>query len=829
MRIFKRLLRYAVILVLVGGLLGAAATGVVYWLISPRLPSVASLKDVHLQVPLRVVSADGKLIATFGENHRIPVRIEDVPKNLKDAVLAAEDADFYHHSGIDLKGTLRAAMKVILSGGRKTQGGSTITQQVARNFFLSPQKTYTRKITEIFTSFRIENELSKDQILELYLNKMFLGHRNYGVGAAAQYYYGKSVQELTLPECAMIASSFQLPSLVNPADGGKRALHRRNWVLGQMLSHHFINRDQYEKAIATPIVASAHELPIEVHAAYVAEMVRQKALQLLGNAALTGGYVVHTTIDSHMQDAANQALRSGLISYDQRHGYRGPEAHVKLPASATQADYDRALQKFTTVANLEPGLVVRSDASHALVYLGNGNDITLDMKAVAWARRYIDHDHRGPRPKAVNEVVKRGDIIRVDRDAKGQWQLTEVPAAESGLVALDPKDGAVKALVGGFSFIRSKYNHALMPGSGRGPGSGFKPYFYAAALDHGFTPASIINDAPVVFPDPSKPDGVWTPSNDNDKFAGPTRLRVALYKSLNLVAVRLLDAIGVDYARHYATRFGFSLDQLPDNLSLALGTASLSPMSMARGYAVFANGGYLVAPYFISSIDNRDGQPVYRADPLRACDQCQQRLLQDPDNPDSIAQLAGASSTPPPVLVPVSAGTTSKADATEPRLAPRTMGVRTAYLMTSMMHSVIRQGTGYAARALGRSDLSGKTGSNEDRDAWFTGYNANLVTSVWVGFDNYSLLGRGEFGAKAALPIWMSFMGPALKGTPPATLPMPPGIATLTINENTGLPTSPDDPDAMREIFKVEDVARLRAEAQQQKHQKEQQKAFDIF
>ncbi|HET7268830.1 MAG TPA: penicillin-binding protein 1A [Oleiagrimonas sp.] len=826
---FLHLARNALLIVLIGFLLGVAGVGVAYWLISPRLPSVASLQDVHLQVPLRVLSADGKLIATFGETHRNPVNIQKVPQHLKDAVLAAEDADFYHHAGIDIKGTLRAAIHVILSGGKKTQGGSTITQQVARNFFLSSQKTYTRKITEIFTAYRIENELSKDQILELYLNKMFLGHRNYGVGAAARYYYGKSVQQLTLPECAMIASSFQLPSLVNPVDGGKRALARRNWVLGQMLSDGFITQAAYDKAVAAPRTGAPHEVPIEVHAAYVAEMVRQKALSLLGNAALTGGYVVRTTIDSQLQEEANQALRKGLITYDRRHGYRGPEGHVDLPATATRDDYDEALSKYTEIANLKPGLVIRSNATQAVVHLADDSNITLDMDAVAWARPYKSHNRRGPKPDAVNDVIQRGDIIRVTRDDKGKWQLSEIPGAEAGLVSLDPDTGAIKALVGGFSFLHSKYNRALMPGSGRQPGSGFKPYVYSAALDHGFTPASLINDAPVVFPDPSVPSGVWSPSNDNGEFTGPTRLRVALYKSKNLVAVRLLNATGLEFVRHYATRFGFSLDQLPDNLSLALGTASVSPMSMARGYAVFANGGFLVTPYFIKSIANRNGRIIYRADPLRACRDCKQRLLQDPDKPQSTQQLASAASAAKPILEPVQTDTPPK-QKTPPRLAPRAISARTAYLMTSMMHSVITRGTGHAATALGRHDLAGKTGStNDHHDAWFSGFNSRLATSVWVGFDNYDTLGYGEFGAKAALPIWMGYMGPALKGTPKATLPMPPGIVTLTINKHTGLPTSPDDPDAMQEIFKVEDVARLRALARQQKHEKKQQKAYDIF
>lgn len=839
MRTFKRLLRYALILLLSGLLLGAAAIGVAYWLFSPRLPSVESLKDVHLQVPLRVLSDDGKLIATFGENRRIPVGIKQVPDNLKYAVLAAEDADFYHHSGIDVKGTLRAAVHVLLAGGRKTQGGSTITQQVARNFFLSSQKTYTRKITEIFTSFRIENELGKDQILELYLNKMFLGHRNYGIGAAAQYYYGKSVEDLTLAECAMLASSFQLPSLVNPLNGGERALRRRNWVLKQMLSKRFIARDAYKKAVAAPIEASAHEPPIEVHAAYVAEMVRVKALQLLGNSALTGGYVVHTTIDSGMQHAAQHALRSGLVTYDHRHGYRGPEAHVDLPADATDADYDKALVGHYRIANLFPGLVTASSADKASVHIAHGENITLDMKSVAWAKPYISHSRYGYKPKAVDEVLKPGDIIRVQSLDDGEWQLAEIPAAEAALVSLAPEDGAIKSLVGGYSFLLSKYNRALMPGSGRQPGSSFKPFIYSAAFDHGFTAASLINDAPVVFPDPSKPGGLWTPSNDDGKFSGPMRLRKALYLSKNLVSVRLLDAAGLEFVRHYITRFGFSLDQLPDNLSLALGTGSVSPMSMARGYAVFANGGFLISPYFITSIDNRNGKPIYRADPLHACRDCEERLLQDADQTEDPSELAHAGSSDSPMLVPVShddddddTGNTDDFGKTgpAPRLAPRAISLRTAYLMNSVMLDVIRRGTGHAAAQLGRDDLAGKTGStNDHHDAWFSGFNSNLVAAVWVGFDNYDTLGRGEFGAKAALPIWMDYMGAVLDDSPSALLPKPPGIATVTINRDTGMPTNADDPDAIQEIFKVEDVGRLREHAQQEKRQQQQQKAFDIF
>lgn len=835
MRILKRLLRYALILALAGILLGAAAIGVAYWLISPRLPSVASLKDVRMQVPLRVLSADGKLIATFGETRRIPVHIEDVPARMKNAVLAAEDSNFYHHPGVDWQGTLRAAYRVIMSGGDKTQGGSTITQQVARNFFLSPQKTYTRKLTEMFTAFRIEHELSKDQILELYLNKMFLGHRSYGIGAAAQYYYGKTVQQLTLGECALLASSFQLPSVVNPLSHPERALARRNWVLGQMLSNRFITRTQYEQAIAEPNNAFPHEPPIEVEAPYLAEMVRLQALQRLGNAALTGGYVVRTTIDSRLQRDADHAVRAHLVEYDHRHGYRGPEAHVELPPDAGTEAFDEALAAYDDVSGMVPGIVAASDATQATVYLADRDSATLDMDAVAWARPYVNASRAGAKPRSVDAVLKRGDIVRMALDKEGKWQLTQIPAAQAALVSLDPEDGAVKALVGGFNFVRSKFNRALMSGSGRQPGSSFKPYLYAAALAHGFTPSSIINDAPVSFPDPSRPNGIWSPSNDDGKFDGPMRLREALVKSKNLVSVRLLNALGLRVAREYITRFGFSLDQLPQNLSLALGTASVSPMSMARGYAVLANGGFLVDPYFIAQIDDRNGKPIFVAEPPRACRNCEARLLDNPDVVDNVPEQQPAEATTAPLpdaLVPVAAGSTGTAPAetAAPRLAPRAIDVRTDYLIVSMMRDVVRRGTGSAARALGRDDLAGKTGStNDHRDAWFSGFDANLVATVWVGFDDFSSLGRGEFGAKAALPIWMGYMGAALKDKPSATLPMPPGIATVAINRYSGLPTGSDDPNAMQEIFKVEDVSRLREAARQQQENKDQQHAFDIF
>ena len=840
MRIFKRFLRWTSILLLSGLLLAVVAVGVAYWLIAPRLPDVAELKDYHMQVPLSVLSADGKLIATFGETRRMPVAIANVPQHLKNAVLAAEDADFYSHPGVDWHGIARAGWHVLVTGGEKGPGGSTITQQVARNFFLSPEKLYSRKLTEIFIALSIEHELDKDQILELYLNKMFLGHRSYGVGAAAAYYYGKSLDQLTIAECALIAATFQLPSVVNPINNPRRAIARRDWVLGEMLRHKYITQDEYAQAVAEPNHAAPHEQPIEVDAPYLAEMVRRQVLDRFGNEALTEGYVVHTTVQSARQQAAVSALRAGLMSYDHRHGWRGPEAHVALAANAGGTAYASALVNYAAVSGLQPGLVISSDAKQASVYLGNGDDIELNLAALSWARPQLSADRVGATPTRVDKVLARGDLIRVLRDKDGAWQLAQIPAAQGALTSINPEDGSIQALVGGFNFNRSKFNRAVM--AARQPGSSFKPYLYSAAFERGFTPASIVNDAPLALPDPSRPGGLWTPSNDDGKFAGPMRLREALVQSKNLVSVRLLDAVGVRYVRDYVTRFGFSKDAIPANLSMALGTASVSPMGMARGYAVFSNGGYLVTPYFISKIDDRSGAAVYVANPARACRDCQERLLDSsPPGPppaqmnatpaNQVARAGSAPALPGSVdgvgdaVLPADVHTTGQHP---PVLAPHVIDTRNDYLITSLMKDVILRGTGSAARVLDRADLAGKTGStNDHRDAWFVGFNGDLSTAVWVGFDDYGSLGHGEFGAKAALPIWMDFMGSVLQGLPLKSLPMPPGISTLLVNRESGLPATAGDPNAMNEILKVEDVDRLRTQGAQQLQ--DQQHAYDIF
>ncbi|MDR2012914.1 MAG: penicillin-binding protein 1A [Rhodanobacter sp.] len=828
MTLLLRLLRYALSLALAGIVLGCIAIGAAYWLIAPRLPSVETLKDVRLQVPLRIKSSDDKLIALFGETKRTPVRIQDVPDRLKQAFLAAEDADFYNHRGIDPGGIARAIWLTISTGNKHVAGGSTITQQVARMFFLSPEVSYTRKLSEIFLAFRIESALSKDEILELYLNKSFFGHRAYGVAAAAEFYYGKTLDQLTLPECAMLASIPKFPSTGNPLSRPQRALERRTYVLGRMLDNRFITQADYDAAVKTTDNAQPHEPVIEVDAPYFAELVRLEAIDRLGNSALTDGYVIKTTLNAAQQEAANRALREDLSAYDQRHGWRDAEAHLDMTTDSTTTDWDAVLADYRPIAGMIPGVVIASNPDSASVHLVDGQEVTLNLAAVAWAKPYIDEDRRGAAPKSVNAVVKRGDLVRLTQDTNGAWRLTQIPAAEAALIALDPEDGAITSMVGGFSFLRSKFNRTTQ--SARAPGSSFKPFLYSAAFDHGFTPASVLNDAPVQFPDPSRPDGVWTPKNDDDTFQGPIRLREALTKSVNLVSVRLLDAIGVRYAREYITRFGLTLEQIPESLSMALGTANVAPLTMARGYAVFANGGYLVDPYLIREIDDRDGNIIYQANPALACAACPQRrnepnppptpAAENTANTSDPADTANANTPPPPSSPP-------PPTPGQPHLAPRMIDVRNAYLVTSLMRDVIRRGTGAAAMTLKRNDLAGKTGStNDHRDAWFTGFNAKLVVSCWVGFDDFGSLGRGEFGAKAALPIWIDFMRAALKGMPEQPFDMPPGVTRVRIDPASGLLAAADAPDAILEVMKTEDATRL---AQAPNTDDKQRDAYDVF
>ncbi len=743
-----------------------------YFYIAPQLPSIEVLRDVQMQVPLRVFSRDEKLIAEFGEKRRIPVSIDGVPNLMVKAFLAAEDDRFYEHPGVDYQGLLRAAFELARTG-EKRQGGSTITMQVARNFFLSSEKSYLRKLTEIFLALKIERDLTKDQILELYLNKIFMGQRAYGIGAAAQAYYGLRLDQLSVAQMAMIAGLPKAPSRYNPIADPKRAALRRNYVLGRMRDLGHIDSATYDMAVAEIDDASPHASAVEIDAAYIAEMVRAELVRRYGDEAYAQGMRVYTTVDSRHQTLANEALRAGLIDYDKRHGYRGAERKLSIPVDADAATLAGLLHNETTLGGLSPALVVAVEEKSCQVLLRDGREIRLDWDGLSWARRYQSANRRAAAPESAADIVAVGDLVRV-RPEGDIWQLAQLPAVEGALVSLDPSDGAIHALAGGFDFYRSKFNRAIQ--ANRQPGSSFKPFVYSAALEKGFTAASVVNDAPVVFDDPAL-ERAWRPENYSGRFYGPTRLREALTHSRNLVSIRILQAIGVNYARDYVRRFGFRAESLPGDLSLALGSGTMTPLEITRGYAVFANGGYLVEPYFIDRIVDVEGGILYQAEPLRVCPDCRDEV--------TVAEQEVAPIKPAEAVV-----------------TPQN-----AWLMASMMQDVVREGTAKRARALGRDDLAGKTGTTNDQyDAWFCGFTPTLVTSAWIGFDAVAPLGSGETGGRAALPIWMDYMGPALEGTPVVRKDPPTGMVTVRIDPSNGLLAGSDQADAIFETFREDEV-----------------------
>jgi penicillin-binding protein 1A len=802
----KRLFRWLIIALLVSSLLAFSAVGITYLVLAPDLPDVETLRDVQLQVPLRVFSEDGKLLGIFGEKRRIPVTISQVPDQLKNAFLAGEDARFYVHPGVDYQGISRAAWS-LLTTGEKTIGGSTITQQLARNFFLTTEKTFTRKIKEIFLALKIERQLEKDQILELYMNKIFLGYRAYGVGAAAEVYYGKSTAQLSLAQSAMIAALPKAPSRINPINSPERAVERRNYVLNRMRELEYITQAEFEAAEKEPDRAFYHGAIAEISAPYVAEMVRVEALRLLGSKAYTGGYEVMTTINSRLQTAANLAVDKGLEEYDQRHGFRGAEAHIDLADKLRTEDWNEALAPYRPLAGLEPGLVLEVEEDLALVYLRNGQTIALGLEEMTWAASFIDRDRKGRSPKSVSEIMMPGDIIRTRLHDDGAWKLSQLPEVEAALVSLDPRTGDILALVGGSDFTRSKYNRVIQ--GRRQPGSSFKPFIYSAALEKGFTVASLVNDAPIVFED-EELERTWKPQNFSQKFYGPTRLREAMVNSRNLVSIRLLRSIGIEYAREHITSFGFEREELPANLSMALGSASLTPLSMARGYASFANGGYLIKPQFIRKISDASRRVVYETRPLELCDDCsdisQIEVIEEEDAPDEpeFRPLKITSGEKERKESKGSLEERIKAESQDSPYAERAVSPQNAYLIRSMMMDVVRRGTGVRAMQLGRRDLAGKTGTtNEQRDAWFSGYNDHLVTSVWVGFDNHEPLGKRELGGRAALPVWMEYMAVALEGVEDSPPIMPEGLAQARIDPETGLLARLDHQEAIMEIFQA--------------------------
>lgn len=772
-----------------------------YLYLRPGLPPVEQLLDIKLQTPLRVYSADDKLIAEFGEKRRAPVTIEQIPTIQLHAFLAAEDARFYEHFGVDFKGLMRAAIELV-STGEIQSGGSTITMQVAKNYFLSRDRTFIRKFNEILLALQIERELDKNRILELYLNKIYLGNRAYGIAAAAQVYYDKPVTELSLAEMAMLAGLPKAPSAYNPLANPSRAEARRNWILGRMRDLRHITPDAYELAATAPLTATFNAPSSEVEADYVAEMARADMVRRFGDAAYTDGYRVKLTVDSEKQREATLALRKGLEEYDRRHGFRGPIGQVGEDELKPDS-LDNLMANYPRVAELVPAVVtsVRDDDNEVDLHARGLGASVMAFNTMTWARRYKTENLTGPEPEQPSDVVAPGDVVYVkpmvvmtpepankDDDAGENSDqpiaaipdvrrvaLSQVPRVQGALISLQAKTGAVEALAGGYSFSQNKYNRATQ--AKRQPGSTFKPFLYLSALEQGMTPATIYNDAPIVFDD-SELETTWRPQNSSGQFYGPTRLREALYRSRNLVSVRLLRDLGIQNTIDYLDQLRIPTKDMQKDLSLSLGSGQLTPMDLARGFAVIANGGYDVNPYLVSSISDVNDEVMFEAPQVILCDDnCdeEQKEIEEEDR--------------------------------NARITRRLADERSVYILHSMMRDVVRLGTGRRAQALGRDDISGKTGTtNEQRDTWFGGFNHDIATTVWVGFDQPQPLGRREFGASTALPVWLDYMRVALNGEPSSLMPRPNGIVNIRIDPATGERARPGQDGAMFELFKEEDA-----------------------
>ncbi|RKR70899.1 penicillin-binding protein 1A [Marinobacter nauticus] len=791
-----------------------------YLYLRPNLPPVEQLLDVRLQTPLRVYSKDNRLIAEFGEKRRAPITIEQIPTIQLQAFLAAEDARFYEHLGVDIKGLTRAAVELITTGEIQS-GGSTITMQVAKNYFLSRDRTFIRKFNEILLALQIERELDKNRILELYLNKIYLGNRAYGIAAAAQVYYDKPVTELSLAQMAMLAGLPKAPSAYNPLANPERALIRRNWILGRMKDLGYITEDAWSLASKAPLTASYNTRDAEVDADYVAEMARAEIVRRYGENAYTDGYSVTLTVDSDKQQTATEALRAGLEAYDRRHGFRGPIGQFDIEG-LTPAELSDKMQNYPRVETLVPAVVTSIDdeKNEVKVHARRLGPGVMPFETMTWARRFRTESITGPEPEKPSDVVNPGDVIYVKVDQLPQIKdseaesgsesasaqavtelrvsLAQAPRIEGALISLEAKTGAIEALAGGYSFNQSKYNRATQ--ASRQPGSTFKPFLYLSALENGRTPATIYNDAPIVFED-SELETAWRPQNSSGQFYGPTTLREGLYRSRNLVSIRLLRDLGINTTLSYLKQLRLPTENMPSNLSLSLGSGLLTPMELARGFAVIANGGYDVQPYLIERIEEWDGTVVYEAPKTILCDEnCDASQTQ-------VADAEQSTSEQPPEIegltLPASA---AEENTTKPRIMQRLADERSIYIMHSMMQDVVRRGTGRRALALNRSDIAGKTGTtNEQKDTWFAGFNHDIATTVWVGFDQPSPLGRGEYGASTALPIWVDYMKVALADQPAATMPRPNGIVNIRINPETGERARPGE-EAVFEIFKEEDA-----------------------
>ncbi len=743
-----RWILYPILFVLGLATMAMAMAAVVLILTYPNLPSLEILTDYRPKVPLRVYTADGYLIGEFGEERRAVVHFQDVPDVMKQAILAAEDERFYQHSGVDAVGIVRAALSNILGGGKR-QGASTITQQVAKNFFLSSEKTYARKLYEALLSFKIENNLSKDQIFELYINQIYLGQRAYGFGAAAQIYFGKSLKDLSVAEAAMLAGLPKAPSAFNPVVNPKRARMRQQYVLRRMRELGFIDANQQDAALKQALIVKRDSNEFAVHAEFVAEMARQIAVERFPEDVYTRGLRIYSTILKSDQEAAYASMRHGVLEYDRRHGYRGAEAYVDMTdiKSEQDEDLDELLQDFHDSEDLHPAIVLQADTKEIRAYRRGGEIVTISGEGLKFAARMIDEK------AATNKRLRRGAVIRVQTDEKGNWRITQMPEVESAFLSADPQNGAIRSLVGGFDFNRNKFNHTTQ--AWRQPGSSFKPFIYSGALEKGFTPASIINDEPISFPASVTGSQAWEPKNYDGKYEGPMRMRTALAKSKNMVSIRLLQASGVHFIQDYITRFGFDADKHPPYLTMALGAGSVTPWQMVSAYAIFANGGSRIQPYIVRDIVDEKGQVLAQGQPASIDDE----------------------------------------DA-------RAIDPRNAYLMDSMLRDVTIYGTGARASAtLKRHDLAGKTGTtNEQVDAWFCGYQRTVVACSWIGFDQPRSLGNRETGGSAALPMWIGYMGKALKDVPESFMPQPAGLVALeTVSSGKG---------PSKELFYKENVPR---------------------
>ncbi len=749
----------------------------------PNLPTVEEIREIPLNIPLRIYSSDQKLVAEYGNERRIPVTLDQAPPLLIDAILVTEDDNFYHHTGVDFPGIVRALISNIRSKSRG-QGASTITMQVVRNFFLNPEKTYTRKLKEILLAFNMERALTKDEILELYLNKIFLGHRSYGFAAAAQVYYGQQLIDLSVPEIAMLAGLPKAPSRDNPISNPDRASERRDHVLNRLYELGKIDKLSLDTAKQAPITAERHIAEVELQAPYIAEMARQVLVNEIGNEVYERGLNVTLTINSRYQEKANQALRKGLLDYDVRHGYRGPLENIEA-SDLSDREIDEELYNFPPSQELVPALIRSVGEDRFEARTRNGENVTVDLAGIQWAREYKAPNSQGPEPTKASSVVKTGDVVYLASNQEGEWRLSQMPDVSGALVSLHSKTGAILALTGGFDYYLSKFNRAIQ--AERQPGSNIKPFIYSAALDNGFTPGTPVSGAPIVIED--NLEGIWRPENYSKKFFGPTRLRKALSLSLNLVSVRLLRAVGINTAVEHLENFGFDPERLPKSLSLSLGSTTITPIELASGYSVFSNNGKRALPYFIEKIEDGDGNPVTLAD-LKAAQCGAEQDCEAPEtdteseNPDTLNTknvITGFASEAPPTQV----------------ISPQN-----AFLTTSIMKQVILSGTGRRALKIGRQDLAGKTGTtNNYRDAWFSGFSPDVTTTVFVGFDEPSHLGRRESGASAALPIWVDYMDSVLKDFPETPQSVPDKIVTRFIDKETGELTQGGDPDGYSEYF----------------------------